>query len=161
MAQVDMFLKIDGVDGESPDAKHKGEIEIISFTWGAQQMGTAASGGGAGAGRAHFHDFTFTKRYDKASPPLFEHCASGKHLPSVTFVARKAGGEQQEYLKIKFTDVLVSSYQVHGDENSVVPTDSISLNFNKIEKEYKEQKADGTLGGSVKKGWSIKENKAV
>jgi type VI secretion system secreted protein Hcp len=154
-----MFLKIDGVEGESPDSKHKGEIEISSFSWGAQQMGTAASGGGAGAGRVHFHDFTFTKKFDKASPTLMLYCASGKHIPTIEFVSRKAGGDQQEYLKIKFTDCLVSSYQTHGDENSVVPTDSIAINFSKIEKEYKEQKADGTLGGSVKKHWSVKENK--
>jgi type VI secretion system secreted protein Hcp len=159
VAQVDMFLKIDGVEGESPDAKHKGEIEIGSFSWGAQQMGTASTGGGAGAGRAHFQDFSFTKKYDKASPTLMFYCASGKHIPTVEFTARKAGGDQQEYLKIKFSDVLVSSYQCHGDANSVVPTDAISLNFSKIEKEYKEQKADGTLGGQVKKFWSIKENK--
>ena len=161
MAQVDFFLKIDGVDGESPDSKHKGEIEITSFSWGAQQTGSAAYGGGGGAGRVNFADFHFTKRFDKASPVLMENCASGKHIPSAMFVARKAGGKQEEYLKIKFSDVLISSYQTSGNQHDIIPTDSISLNFSKIETEYKEQQSSGALGGQVKKGWDIKKNEAV
>jgi type VI secretion system secreted protein Hcp len=161
VAQVDYFLKLDGIEGESPDSKHKGEIEILSFHWGVQQLGTSASGGGAGAGRADFHDVTFTKRMDKSSPKLKLYCATGKHVPTAEFVARKAGGEQYEYLKIKFTDVLVSSYTMSGNQNDIVPQDTFSLNFSKIEQEYKEQAADGTLKGSVKAGFSIKENKQV
>ncbi len=42
-----------------------------------------------------------------------------------------------------------------------MPVDQISLNFSKIEFEYKEQKPDGTLGGSVKAGYDLKQNKRV
>jgi len=75
-------------------------------------------------------------------------------------ICRKAGKDQQEFLKITMSDVLVSSFQTGGSGSSdIVPTDQISLNFAKIEFEYKEQKADGTLGGGINAGWNVKENK--
>jgi type VI secretion system secreted protein Hcp len=99
---------------------------------------------------------------NKSTPKLMLACATGDHIKSATLTARKAGKEQQEYLTVKFTDLLVSSYQSGGSSHGdVVPLDQISLNFTKIEMEYKEQKADGTLGGGIKAGYNIKENKAV
>jgi type VI secretion system secreted protein Hcp len=88
---------------------------------------------------------------------LFLCCANGEHIKSATLTCRKAGKEQQEYLKYTFSDLLVSSYQTGGSAGNVVPLDQISLNFTKVEFEYKEQKPDGSLGGSVKKHYSIKE----
>ena len=162
MAQVDYFLKITGVEGESTDDKHKGEIEVESFSYGATQQGIGHSGGGGGAGKVAMQDFHFVMRVSKASPKLFQACATGEHLKDATLVARKAGKEQQEYLKIKLTDVLVSSFQQGGSGGSnVVPMDQISFNFAKFEVEYKEQKSDGSLGGAVKGGYDLKANKAV
>ena len=74
---------------------------------------------------------------------------------------RKAGKEQQEYLKITFSDVLVSSYHTGGHEGSPIPLEQIALNFAKVEFEYKEQKPDGTLGGAVKAGYDMKANKSL
>jgi len=158
---VDYFLKIDGVDGESQDHKHKSEIEILSWSWGATQTGTASIGGGGGAGRVDFADFNFMKRVDKASPKLMLGCATGKHLPKALFTCRKAGGEQQEYLKVTFSDVMVSSYQTSGaaNESQPLPVESIAFNFGKIELEYREQKPDGTLGGAVSANYDLKQRK--
>ena len=111
MALFDAFLKLDGIKGESADAKHKGEIDIMSFSWGMSQTGVSATGGGGGAGKVHVHDFQITKRTDASSPLLMLNCANGAHIKEVNFVVRKAGGTQLEYLKIKLTDVLVSSYK--------------------------------------------------
>ena len=161
MAAVDYFLKLDGIEGESTDKKHKGEIDVQSFSFGVSQGGTFSRGGGGGAGKASFQDMHFTKEYDKASPKLMLACASGQHIAKATLVCRKAGGDQEEYLKIEFGDILVSSYQIGGTSGSALPTDQFSLNYGKIEKEYKEQTAKGTLGGSVKAGWNLKENAKV
>jgi len=162
MAVADYFLKIDGIDGESQDAKHKNEIEIMSWSWGANQSGSFAAGGGGGAGKVSMHDFAFQKHVDKASPKLMLACAGGDHIKQATLTCRKAGKDQQEYLVVKFSDILVSSYQTGGHgEGDVRPLDSIALNFAKIEFDYKEQKADGSLGGSVKTGWDLKLNKKV
>ena len=160
MAAVDYFLKIDGIDGESQDQTHKGDIEIESFSWGQTNSGTASKGGGMGAGRVTMHDFEFMMGVNKASPKLFLKCASGEHIPKAVLVCRKAGKEQQEYLKYTFSDLLVSSYQTGGSAGNVVPLDQISLNFTKVEMEYKEQKADGTLGGSIKAFYDMKQQQS-
>jgi len=157
---ADMFLKLEGITGESHDSKHKGEIEILSCSWGASQMGTFAAGGGGGAGKVAFQDFHFTKVFDKATVELAKRCANGSHIPKGVFVARKAGGKQEEYLKVTFSDCLVSSVQMAGSGADIVH-DSISLNFAKIEMEYKEQKADGSLAGAVTMSHDLKANKTT
>ncbi len=162
MAIADYFLKLDGVEGEAQDSKHKNEIDLESWSWGETQTGTHVAGGGGGAGKVAMQDFHFVMRVNKASPKLMLACATGQHIKEAVLTCRKAGKEQQEFLKVKFTDLLVSSYQTGGSSNGdVVPLDQISLNFAKIEVEYKEQKPDGTLGGAVKAGYDLKANKQV
>ena len=162
MAAVDYFLKIDGIEGESGDSKHKNEIDLESWSWGETNAGTHAGGGGGGAGKVSMQDFHFVMKINKASPKLVLACASGQHIKTATLVCRKAGTEQQEFLTIKFSDILVSSYQTGGSAHGdIVPTDQISLNFAKIEFDYKPQKADGSLDSPVKAGWNLKENKKV
>jgi type VI secretion system secreted protein Hcp len=161
MAAVDYFLKIDGIEGESTDAKHKAEIDLESWGWGATQSGTMQYGGGGGAGKVAMQDFHFVMRHSKASPKLMLACASGEHIKKATLTCRKAGKDQQEFMKIEFSDLLVSSFQTGGSANGIIPTDQVTLNFAKIEHEYKEQSADGSLKGPVKAGWNVKENKAV
>jgi type VI secretion system secreted protein Hcp len=158
---VDYYLKIEGVEGESTDSKHKNEIDVESWSWGATQSGTSAAGGGGGAGKVSMQDFHFVMRVNKASPKLMLACATGDHLKAATLVCRKAGGDQQEYMKIVMSDLIVSSYQTGGSAGDVVPIDQISLNFSKIEYEYKPQKADGSLDSPVKTGYDLKLNKKV
>jgi type VI secretion system secreted protein Hcp len=162
MAAVDFFLKIDGVDGESGDSKHKGEIELESWSWGETQVGAHSAGGGGGAGKVQMQDIHIVTRVSKASPKLMQACATGEHYKKAVLTCRKAGKEQQEYLKITFSDLLVSSFQIGGSAgSSILPTEQVSLNFAKIEFEYKEQKADGTLGAVTKSGYDLKANKVV
>lgn len=159
MAQVDYFLKIKDIEGESTDAKHKNEIDIESWSWGEANAGSHSYGGGGGAGKVTMQDFHFVMRVNKASPKLLLSCATGAHIKEALMTCRKAGKEQQEYLKVKFTDLLVSSYQTGGSAGDVVPVDQISLNFAKIEYEYYPQKEDGNLGAKVPVWYNLKENK--
>jgi len=162
MAQVDYFLKIEGVDAESTDEKHKGEIELESFSWGQSNSGTAGHGGGSGAGKVVAQDLNFVKKVDKASAVLMIACATGQHFKSAILTTRKAGGGQQDYLKVTMEDVLVSSYQLGGSaKGEVVPLEQVSINFAKLEMAYKEQKADGSLGGEVKQKYDYAANKKV
>ena len=159
MAAVDYFLKIDGIEGESTDAKHKDEIDVESWSWGETQTGSAAHGGGGGAGKVAMQDFHFVARTSKASPGLLLACATGEHIKKAVLTCRKAGGDQQEFLTFTLSDLLVSSYQAKGEAGEDgVPTDQISLNFAKIEMEYKPQKADGSLDGPANAGWDLKKN---
>ena len=157
-AQVDYFLKIDGIEGESQDAKHGKEIDLMAWSWGESNSGTSAFGGGGGAGKVSMNDFSFTMNVNKASPKLLLACASGQHIPAALLTCRKAGKTQQEYLKIKFSDLLISSFQTGGSAGDVVPVDSISFNFSKIEYEYYPQKKDGSLDAKVPVWWNLKDN---
>lgn len=183
----DAFLKLDGIKGESADDKHKGEIDVMSFSWGATQTGTHGVGGGGGAGKVSVHDISISKKTDAASPLLFLNCANGTHIKEGLITVRKAGGDKLEYLKIKLTDILVSSYEAEGDPNGIhiesprdaatglasgkrqhkpmsdeIPMESVSLNFSKIELAYQPQGSDGKAqGGPIMAGWDVKAGKKV
>lgn len=161
MAAVDYFLKIDGIPGESADSKHKGEIDLESFSWGATNSGSMSYAGGGGSGKTSHQDFHFVMRTSKASPKLMEACSTGQHIKKAVLTCRKAGKEQQEFLVINLEDLLVSSFQTGGSHGEIIPMDQVSLNYAKITMEYKEQKADGTLGGGVKSGYDLKANKTT
>jgi type VI secretion system secreted protein Hcp len=151
---ADYFLKLDPkVEGESPDSKHKGEIELESWSFGVSNNSSALQGGGSGSGKSNPLDLNITKKTDKASARLAQAVAMGDHFKSAILTVRKAGGTQQEYLTITLSDVFISSYQAGGSGGGNLPMEQLSLNYAKILQEYKEQKPDGSLGGSVKLGY--------
>ncbi len=153
-----IFAKIGNIKGESADAKHKDEIEILSWSWGVSQSGSAGHAGGGGAGKASFHDFSFTHHVDKASPLLMKACATGTHIPEATITVRKAGKGQQEYLSIKTTDVLITSVEISvGDEPATA--ESVTLQFAKVDLEYRAQKPDGSLEPGLHFTYDIKAGK--
>ena len=160
MAAVDYFLKLDGIEGESTDAKHKGWLDVDSWSWGESLPTTPATGSGAGVGKVRFDAFQFTTRVSKASPKLFLACASGQHIKEAQLVGRKAGKAQQDFLTWTLSDVLVAAYQTGGTEQEL-PMDAVSLNFTKVSVSYKAQKADGSLDTAVTAGWDSKTNKKV
>ena len=155
----DCFLKISGIDGESKDDQHKDEIELISINWGATQSGTSGYGGGAGAGRVSMENVDVVKKFDKASPKLMLACCNGKHIPDAVVTIRKAGEEQQEYMKIKLNDVIVTSVTAGGSGEDEIPIENVSFDYGKIEVEYSEQDEKGQLKGVVKAHWDVKANK--
>jgi type VI secretion system secreted protein Hcp len=158
---VDYFLKIDGVPGESADAKHKGEIQLESFSWGETNPGGGGMGGGGSAGKVQMQDLVVTMLVSKASPKLMLACATGKHYKEAVLTVRKAGKSQQEFLIFKFKDVIVTSYQTGGSAQSDLLVDQASLGFSTIQLDYRPQKADGSLDAAVKAGWDLKQNKPL
>lgn len=162
MAAVDFFLKIDGIEGESKDDAHAGEIDVQSWSWGEAQTGTMGGGGGGGAGKASAQDFHFVMTINKASPKLMQACATGQHIDSAVLTCRKAGTEQQEYLKVTLSDFIVSSFQTGGSgAGNLLPTDQVSLNFAKIEYAYAPQNENGQLDEPLNAGYNFKTNKKV
>jgi type VI secretion system secreted protein Hcp len=156
---ADYYLVIDGIQGESKDAKHPNSIEIDSWSWGGTHPGSARSGTGDSTGKVQMADIHFTKPVDKSSPNLFRYLTTGKHLSKAVLYCRKATGEggQLEYLTLTMNDVLISSFQQGGSNGSgVLPTDSFSLDYAKIEYEYKPQRADGGLDSSSPVKYDVK-----
>ncbi|CAM4040972.1 type VI secretion system tube protein Hcp [Bordetella tumbae] len=158
---VDMFMKIDGANGESKDANHKNWTDIVSFSWGATQPGNMASGGGLGAGKASFNDLHVVARIDKAAPAVMKHCASGKHLSKIELSVCKAGGQQIEYTKITLEDVLVSSVQLSGELNQESVTVNFAFQAAKVKQQYWEQTEQGGKGAESVVAWDIKKNQEV
>ena len=125
---VDMFLKLDGIDGESKDHKHKDEIEVFSWSWGI----SVPTAGGTQTGRATPKELTVLKPIDKSSPVLMKTACEGHHISggTLTLVNKET---QLEYLKIKLTDILISGYQIGGGSaGGAVPMDQVSFNFSSI-----------------------------
>lgn len=158
---VDMFLKIKGIDGESSDAKHKKEIDVLAWSWGMSQSGSAHYGGGAGSGKVAVQDLSFTHYIDSASHALMLACCTGEHIGEATLVVRKAGKEPLEYVKITFNDLIISSVSTGGSGGEDRLTENVSLNFAKFKYEYTPQKADGTGDAPKTAGWNIPENTKV
>jgi len=150
----DFHIKFDGVEGESSHKDHKGEIEILAWSWGVNQASSANSGGGSGKGKANAQDFHFTHRYDKASPVLAKHCVSGKHFGSMKLTARKAGEGQKDYLVITLKEVFITSTQPGGSQGGDV-LEQVACSYKDVEFEYKVQDDKGGLSGAVKFGWNV------
>ena len=156
---LNIFAKIGTIKGESTDAKHKDEIDVLSWAWGVTQSGSIATGGGGGAGKASFKELTFTHDIDKATPLLLKACATGEHVPEATIAVRKAGKGQQEYLVIKLSDVLISSVAMSIAVDEPTTAESVSLQAGKVDLEYKGQKADGSLDAGLHFKYDINSNK--
>jgi type VI secretion system secreted protein Hcp len=159
----DTFMKIEtpNVAGESQDAKHKGEIEIFSFSLGASNPTTIGSAtGGAGAGKVSLSSFSFMKKTDKTSPVLFQACANGTHYDKVTITCRKAGQTPVEYLIYTFNLCFVESVQWSGSSGGDdTPAESCSMAFGKMQIDYQPQGPDGKpLGGAIHGGWDQVKN---
>jgi len=153
----DIFAKIGDIKGESLDDKHKGEIEVLSWSWGVTNAGATPTGGARAAAKASFHDLSFTHKIDKASPVLMNGCATGQHLKEATITRRKAGKGKQEFLVIKMNDVLITA--VTSDSNEGGNLETVTLAFAKVDLEYRPQKADGSLEAGIHFKYDIKAHK--
>jgi len=158
MAQ-DIFLKINGIDGESMDAAHKNEIEILSWDWQILLDSNMHMGSGGGSGKATVKDLNFLHFVDRSSPNLMKFCLTGKHIPEAKLVVRKAGGSPLEYLKITMTDVVITNVHPMGSNEEERIKERISMSFAKVKQEYTVQNQQGGSGGAVTAGYDIKLNK--
>ena len=155
---VDMFLRIDSLEGESEDSKHKGEIQITGWSWEAAQTGTSGTGGGSGAGKVEHQDIEIRKYVDRASPVLYKLCCMGQHIKSADLTVRKAGGEALEYLIIHLEDLLITSFVLGGEPKNDQVSETLRINFTRAAITYTPQVAGGAGGAKVSGGWDLKAN---
>ena len=149
---VDMFLKIDGIDGECQKDGHKNEIDVLSFSFGASQTGSFGHGGaGGGAGKAEIRDISIMKQVDKASANLYKFCCSGKHIKSVVVYAQKAGDGDKPltYYTIKLEDVIVSGLDNQGAAGGDAIHETVTFNTAKLTFDYQPQSSTGGKEGGV------------
>ena len=158
---VDMFLKLDGIKGEAQDAKHKEEIDVLAWSWGAAQSGTTHMGSGSGSGKVSVQDISVTKYVDKSSGTLLQHCCTGKHISKGELIVRKAGDKPLEYIKIEMKDIIVAHVSGGGSGGEDRLTENVALNFGEFKYIYTTQAKDGSAGPKVEFGWSISKNDKV
>jgi type VI secretion system secreted protein Hcp len=159
---TDIFLKLDGVDGESSDSAHEKEIDVLSWSWGMNQSGTMHIAKGGGAGKANVGDMQLTKHIDAATANLMKYCCSGKQFPSAILVCRKAGDTPVEYYKIEMKNVIISSVQVGGAQSDDRLIETVSLNFGEYASTYTPQDNEGKPGAAIgPAGYNMQTNKAV
>ena len=153
------FLKIDGVEGESTDAVHKGEIDVQAWSWGLAQAGGAPTGSGGGAGKVTFQDMQFVARISKASPTLFISCATGAHHKSAELTGVRTAGKDA-FLKYRLTDVRVTSVQDAGSEPGP-PTEQFSLGYDTLDITYRPQNPKGQLEPPITAGFDVRHHKKL
>jgi type VI secretion system secreted protein Hcp len=159
---IEMFLKIDGIQGESTDDRHRDEIGIVSYSWGESHPIAAGNAVGIGAGRVTMQDFHFAMRVNKASPKLFQACASGARIRNAILTMRRSGDNPIDFVKWTFTDVTIATFQTAATvPPGELPLDQVSLRFAKIETEYTPMKPDGTSGAPIKAGWDVTANRPI
>ena len=157
---VDIFLLIEGVEGECQDDVHAGEIDLLSWQWGLSQTGSMHLGGGGGAGKVNVQDLSVTKLIDKASPNLMKMCCNGEQFKEVVLTCRKAGKKPLEYVIITLSDVIITNIAAGGTKGDEFLTEEVSFNFAMVKFEYQPQKRDGTPdGGTITMAWDIAANK--
>ena len=157
MALVDMFLKLDGVEGESKDPKHSNEIKIEGFRVGAESPWDAHTN--QKSGKVQMAHLTIHAKVDKSTPKIFDMITKNIKIPKATLTCRKAGTQQEPYLTVTLTDVLVVRVQA-GDPgtDSVLPPCTFDLGYSKIEMEAREQTEKGPTGGPVKFLFNLSAN---
>jgi len=156
---IEMFLKLTGIDGESTDAKHKGEIDVLAWSWGLSNQPPAGGGGGGGAGRATIENISINKAVDLASPLLLSFGAQGKRIADGTLTTRRPGKAGNEFLLLKMTNVVVTSVHIAAEQSQNVPSENVTLSFGKIEFTYRSTKPTGGAGAEKTFTWDVAQGK--
>jgi len=154
---VRAFLKIDGIQGESTNGKHVGEIDVAAFKLGVLQSLVSGAGGGAGVGKATFAPIVIFKGIDKASPLLFLSCATGQHRPEAILTLTDHG---RETFKVRLVDVIISACDVNSNDlgGSDLPLETVSLSYGKIEVTFTPISSRGIPGTPVTVGFDVTGN---
>ena len=162
MAQ-EIYLYLDGIDGESNKSGAEKWIEIFSFSNGMTNHSSVAAGTGSGAGKVEFSSISVTKQLDLSSAKLALNNMKGTHIAKGTLIVRQAGGGEttQTYFQYDLQQVFVDSISWGGAAGGGKPSESVSFSFSQIQISYWQQDATGkgTLAGKV--GWDTQTNKNI
>lgn len=158
-ALADIFLFLDGIEGESLDAKHKDQIDILSYSQSFRNV-TSTIGGGAGTGKVTCGDITLLKNIDKSSPQLIQAVTKGTHIAKGVLTFQTTGKTQAAYYTVTLTDILISSIDQSDQSDLAKIVERTTLTPAVFEFEYRAQKADGSLDAGIKFKYDCKANKA-
>lgn len=160
---IEIFLHIDGIDGDSTVRDHLGDINVVSFRAGVMQRGLNLAGGAASAATSDFKPLSIYKFIDQASPKLFLACATGLHAPTATLTVRKSASRPFDFFIIRLTDVIVSNVNADADTTDANGTlvETVALSYTRIEWTFIPQQDDGSAGTPVIGGFDVRGNKKL
>jgi type VI secretion system secreted protein Hcp len=154
-----IFLNVDGIAGESLDAKHDEWIDVISFSHGISQPTSTITT--RTAGRSIHEDFTIVKELDKSSPKLALACCKGDYITEVIIEVCRAD-TSDKYMRYTLTDVIVASISQHGSsqDEDARPVEEISLRYGRIDWSYTEiDPMTSKAKGNVEAYWDLETDK--
>lgn len=160
-AAVDMFLQIEGVNGESKDSEYTGSMDILAWSEGLAIPVTYDTGGGGSVGKANAQSISITKFIDSASPELRFNLVRGELMPTASIIVRKStAADSYEMFRIDLTDVRLDSVSASAASGDDRPTENISLFFTKIRWIYTPVDQTGKPGSKIIRGWDFSKNAA-
>ena len=155
-----IFLKIDGVTGDSVKAGHEDEIDVTSWSWDMSQQGLAHMGKGAGGGKVSVGDVQVAKKMDQATPSLMMKCCKGEHIPKATITVERAGGDKPlTYMEMEMTNVFVTMVSPSISDNDTEGHEMISLNFESYQIKVTAQLESGGSGATATAGFDMATGK--
>jgi type VI secretion system secreted protein Hcp len=142
-----IFIKFDGVDGESQQAGFEKWIEINDWNLSAMGAQSSGYGGGSGGGKPTYNPITITTVAGKHSPKLYEMFNRGKHFPTVQVVALKQTGDEsaKKYYTCDLKSVFISSMSFMTYTDAGSGSESISITFEEVKQEFFTQDDKGLL----------------
>ncbi|MFQ3250472.1 MAG: type VI secretion system secreted protein Hcp [Glaciecola sp.] len=159
-ASVQMFLKFDGVDGESQDSTFRNSIEVLSFSEGASNVDN-------GSGRINsvpsFQNISIVKWLDSSSPALRLRMAQGSTSPTATLFVTTAGSGPEPFVfyEVELTNVYITSFSSSASVGDDRLSEQVTLGYTEIKWTYTKRNNDGSAGGEFSEGWNIEENKKL
>jgi type VI secretion system secreted protein Hcp len=160
---VEIFLKLDGIDGESVKKGAEGWIELFSFSNGASNPSSVAFGTGSGAGKVDLSSLSLQKQLDKSSPKLFLNCCAGTHIATGMMIVREATGADttQVYFQYDMTEVFIDSISWGGSAGGGKPSESCSVSAKSLQITYLPQDSTGAVGNKIVVGWDVSKNQKI
>jgi type VI secretion system secreted protein Hcp len=172
MATFDIFLKLDGIDGESTTSGHDKEIEVLSYDQSIDSTAPSyGGGGGGGAGKSTFSGVRIRKLLDTASIPLSLACASGRHIQSARLSFRRASKTPLDFYVVTLEDVVIAHVGQCASTDVQAPLkfetlakspsgaallEEVTLHFAKIRWEYRRIGPKGQTLPPITGGWDAK-----
>lgn len=157
IATADIFLKIDDVKGESQNPQHLEEINVLAWSWGVSNPVDTVLGSAGVGGTPTVSDIKIIKGFDLASTRFFLAVAQGhKYNEAIISVDRRGPAGPEEYLVITLTDVFISKIAHGGKDSEENVSESVTLDFGKIEFKYQQFDASGdAVGAPIKVGYDV------
>lgn len=146
-----IFIKVDGIAGESKDSAHQGWMDVNAYSWGASR--------GVGPGdvaMVNYRNLVVHCSVDKGTPAMLLRASNGNKIKTVELSACKAGGTQIEYYRVTLENVLI--IEVLLRDNGATTDVEYEFQADKVKFQYWEQSGLGGKSAESRMGWDIKNS---